>query len=160
MGYYTVHAYPHSSESSCLPETLKGLDMAMWEVFQALGCGVCLRPIVVHPDDSDMPGRKRTYILADFDIGATDNYAESEEELDEMLGKKYGQDKLDYAGVAWLNQSSGHQEFQIGYTAVSENVPMDYLSERERESTDLYVLFNSMETNLALWQPIPPVPSS
>lgn len=119
MGYYTIHAYPHSSESSCLPETLKGLDMAMWEVFQALGCGVCLRPIVVHPDDSDILGRRRTYILEDFDIRAIDNYAESQEDLDEMLGTKYRQEKVDYSRVAWLNQSSGHQEFQIGYTVVS-----------------------------------------
>lgn len=91
----------------------------MWEVFQALGCGVCLRPIVVHPDDSDILGRRRTYILEDFDIRAIDNYAESQEDLDEMLGTKYGQEKVDYSRVAWLNQSSGHQEFQIGYTVVS-----------------------------------------
>lgn len=120
MGYYTIHGYPHSSESSCLPETLKGFDMAMWECFQALGCGVCLRPIVIHPDDGEQPGRKRTYILSNFDIGAEENYVETQEQLAYILREKYGESAIEYSGVAWLNQSSGGEEFQIGYTAVSK----------------------------------------
>lgn len=46
LGVHTLHAYPHTSDSACLPATLKGADMAVWETFRALGCVVKLRPVV------------------------------------------------------------------------------------------------------------------
>lgn len=46
MGVHTSHAYPHTSTLACLPSTLKGIDMVVWETFRSLGCGVKLRPIV------------------------------------------------------------------------------------------------------------------
>lgn len=46
LGVHTSHAYPHTSKSACLPATLKGSDMVVWETFRSLGCGVKLRPVV------------------------------------------------------------------------------------------------------------------
>ncbi|KAI1740228.1 hypothetical protein F4680DRAFT_448423 [Xylaria scruposa] len=64
MGFYTTHSYPHSSDNSCLPHTLKGVDvrileidlprfeyrMAIWEILGSLGCSMELQPIVKYGD--------------------------------------------------------------------------------------------------------------
>ncbi|KAI1656347.1 hypothetical protein F4813DRAFT_132999 [Daldinia decipiens] len=52
LGFYTTHSYPHTSWHFCEPDTLKGLDMAIWKCFRALGCSVYLRP-VAQEDDND-----------------------------------------------------------------------------------------------------------
>lgn len=52
LGVHMSHAYPHTSTSACLPATLKGSDMAAWETFRSLGCGLRLRPVVELPQYS------------------------------------------------------------------------------------------------------------
>ncbi|OCL13928.1 hypothetical protein AOQ84DRAFT_429161 [Glonium stellatum] len=54
LGIWCSHAYAHSSEPSVhnLPSSLKGVDMAMYEIFRALGLQVAVRPILdTLPDD-------------------------------------------------------------------------------------------------------------
>jgi hypothetical protein len=42
-GFLYSPCLPHTSDCFTI-DALKGLDLAMWRVFQTLGCGVCLRP--------------------------------------------------------------------------------------------------------------------
>lgn len=71
LGVHTSHAYPHTSKSACLPATLKGADMVVWETFRSLDCVVKLRPVVeladlYHyghepEDEDDCPAVELTY---------------------------------------------------------------------------------------------------
>ena len=67
LGIWCSHAYAHSHSQSIhnLPSSLKGVDMAMYEIFRALGLQVTVRPILDERtrdyfDDSEddrVPGR-------------------------------------------------------------------------------------------------------
>ncbi|KAI1088129.1 hypothetical protein F5B19DRAFT_499333 [Rostrohypoxylon terebratum] len=124
LGFYTRHHYPHTSigTSFRVPENLKGIDMALWECFQALGCHVRLRPV------------------AEFEHGIFDLREEDESEPVKFIGGSFkafvGPDKygtmgvvylfdqwwrplfgrnLRHSNVNWLNRP-GHEEFQMAFT--------------------------------------------
>ena len=48
LGLYCSHAYAHNTSEGIndLPSALKGVDMAVYEVFQALGSHIQLRPVL------------------------------------------------------------------------------------------------------------------
>lgn len=49
LGVHTSHGYPHTSTSACVPTTLKGSDMAAWEMFRSVGCTVRVQPVLELP---------------------------------------------------------------------------------------------------------------
>ncbi|KAL7621893.1 hypothetical protein AAE478_007393 [Parahypoxylon ruwenzoriense] len=131
LGFYTSHSYPHTSEVFCIPDTLKGLDMAIWECFQALGCGVYLCPIAENPWGK---GRKRRlrgmdhrFIGTTFKAFVRDDTCESINDIDEMLRQWENRalwDEDGYSRVAWLNRP-GHEEFQLAFTAYGNESTAD-----------------------------------
>lgn len=119
--------------------------MAMWECFQAAGCGVCLRPVVKYPENDsvwcDVSPHK--FILKYFPaILKSDITIEDQQQgqawlsgLSEVPGKQTGASKTDlqHFGVAWLNEPD-HKEPQVSYIAVSHIVgPLNQL----RVGTDI-----------------------
>ncbi|KAF4422701.1 hypothetical protein CGGC5_v012902 [Colletotrichum fructicola Nara gc5] len=49
FGVYSTHAYPHTEEEHGLPFCLKGIDMALYEIFTSLGLEVHLCAILERP---------------------------------------------------------------------------------------------------------------
>lgn len=46
LGLFCAHAYAHTdTNKTILHEMLKGIDMAIWETFSALGLGIMVRPV-------------------------------------------------------------------------------------------------------------------
>ncbi|KAK3333222.1 hypothetical protein B0T19DRAFT_439999 [Cercophora scortea] len=114
LGFYTTHAYPHTSEHF---ETgaLKGIDMVIWQGFQALNCGVCLRPIVSSTSWTyglriDAIGRYFPLVISD-DI----SYIEEPKDMEEFL-ERWGTEDIAFDDVEWLN-SPGNKEPQLTYLA-------------------------------------------
>jgi hypothetical protein len=58
LGFFCHHAYAHSSESgrTGLPGGLKGVDLAVFAVFAALGMGVRVVPVVRKPGGGEWGG--------------------------------------------------------------------------------------------------------
>ena len=94
--------------------------MAMWECFQSLGCGVCLRPVVKDTVTSWREEKKQ--ILPSLEIHTVDYEVDDMKELEDMLFLTPQDKNAPKTDVAWLNEP-GHEEFQIGYVAVSCNIP-------------------------------------
>jgi hypothetical protein len=114
LGFYTTHAYPHTSESFTI-DALKGLDLAMWHVFQALGCGVCLRPILVLEEDYSKSMHK--FIGKSFHMAKSGHLIDYGEFKD--LVKDWGLEKIDHEQVIWLNKMKGNKESQLAYITVT-----------------------------------------
>ncbi|KAI1101258.1 hypothetical protein F4804DRAFT_347774 [Jackrogersella minutella] len=116
LGFYTTHSYPHTSNNFCTPDTLKGLDMAIWECFQALGCGVCLRPVANYRKWED---KHRRYIGATFPASVENGCYELEEEVETYIFDKWTEqafgEEILYSDVTWLNRPS-HKELQMAFT--------------------------------------------
>ncbi|KAI0860334.1 hypothetical protein F4860DRAFT_479537 [Xylaria cubensis] len=130
MGFYTTHSYPHSSDNSCLPHTLKGVDMAIWEILSFLGCSMELQPIIKNLGDDD--GHES---LSDgSSIEESDDEiigdelrpnclgSEEDESLKAMLkddwAKRDNGDIIWPRDVYWLNKSpKKYKEHQITYVA-------------------------------------------
>ncbi|KAI1768212.1 hypothetical protein GGR53DRAFT_479401 [Hypoxylon sp. FL1150] len=140
LGFYTHHVYPHSSNASFLPDALKGLDMAVWNVFQALGYEVYLRP-VVHLDDDDNyddgwdydddddndnddddkvgfdvcgPSLRIKHLEAQTGDGGTIHDVVREWKYEYEYGMR--KTEIDMSDAYWLN-SGGHEELQFTYLA-------------------------------------------
>ncbi|KAH8882268.1 hypothetical protein GQ53DRAFT_701013 [Thozetella sp. PMI_491] len=111
LGFFTTHAYPHASKQF-ERDTLKGIDMAIWQGFQALGCGVCLRPIV---DYKKVPDPGDRIIGKYFPAVCVDGMVEDEDHVREVA-EGWGVEGIDPADIQWVNDG-GNQELQFAYTA-------------------------------------------
>ncbi|KPM45152.1 hypothetical protein AK830_g1334 [Neonectria ditissima] len=105
LGFYTTHAYPQTASQpsqDCLSGILKGLDMAIWHAFQRLGCGVCLRPVLVSdPFLIRSPGYKvgKEFAFKNFDW-------QVEEYTDwKLLLENWGTEKISWEDLIWLNEA-------------------------------------------------------
>ncbi|KAF9872478.1 oxidoreductase [Colletotrichum karsti] len=49
LGFYSAHAYPHTDKEHGLPFCLKGVDMALYEIFKSMGLKIHLCAIVEKP---------------------------------------------------------------------------------------------------------------
>lgn len=46
LGFFCAHAYAHNNtQTTKFPDMLKGIDMAIWETFTALGLETIVRPV-------------------------------------------------------------------------------------------------------------------
>ncbi|KAF4450398.1 2og-fe oxygenase family [Fusarium albosuccineum] len=118
IGFYTTHAYPHTSSHGSLADTLKGLDMAIWQAFQHLGCGVCLRPVLAAAPFYQQP---RSFDLGKkFDIKALSRLIETPDEWGSMLKDDWGLERVSFNDVVWLNKPNlDHEQVSFAYTAAS-----------------------------------------
>lgn len=112
LGFYAPNAYPHTSDTFTV-DALKGLDLAMWHVFQALGCGVCLRPILLLQDQPEDPLHK--FIGKSFHITQIGRDCEVEFGNFETVAKEWGLEEIGHAQVIWLKKAVGNEEFQVAY---------------------------------------------
>src|SRR5690554_5684281 len=46
IGFYSMHGYPHTSETVALPSCLKGADMAIYEALLCLGLDPLVKAVV------------------------------------------------------------------------------------------------------------------
>ncbi|KAK7425579.1 hypothetical protein QQZ08_007902 [Neonectria magnoliae] len=107
LGFYTTHAYPQTASQQpqgCLTDILKGLDMAIWNAFQRLGCGVCLRPVLVTNPFSIDPqvfkvGKEFTFRNFDFRV-------EEHREWEWLLSDHWGPENISWEDLVWLNEAN------------------------------------------------------
>lgn len=131
LGFYCQHAYPHSSRASGLPDTLKGIDMMLYEIFRALGYKVDLRPVLKDPFadcyGKGTKGKTTLHIGGSLQIhecrlcGIEDSY-EFLQAMDSFRsGKcKDGTREFHESDIVWVTQpDSKHEEAQFVYAAVS-----------------------------------------
>lgn len=148
LGVHTSHAYPHTSDSACLPATLKGADMVAWETFRALGCVVKLRPVVQLEKGQYYGPEAEEFDQADYEVQRnTDgslvlgnnlrfrndcwSLVQCDEDMRCLLDEWMEEDpreptglttqpaRLFYEKVVWLNYPGRNEEPQIGYMTVS-----------------------------------------
>jgi hypothetical protein len=103
-GFYTTHFYPHTVSSATTVDTLKGLDMAVWQAFQAHGCGVYIRP-VLETDWSYLDEE----VVRPHTILRAQGYADAMEEIHDARGwvnmvHQWRQKGCRWADVVWLNE--------------------------------------------------------
>lgn len=127
LGIWCSHAYAHSHSSSIhnLPGSLKGVDMAMYEIFRALGLQVTIRPILDgctedYSGDSDYSDDSEDDRMPEAIIGEGLHELEIADTLIEdtdlngicrELGGYY------HGNVVWLSEMR-HRELAIAYIAV------------------------------------------
>ncbi|KAJ4356849.1 uncharacterized protein N0V89_004886 [Didymosphaeria variabile] len=87
LGIFCQHAYAHSTEegAKALPGILKGADMAVYSVFQALGLDISVRPIY------DL---KHNHMFDDYDPDKPDSWSddgevETEDEDEDNVEKSF-----------------------------------------------------------------------
>ncbi|KAI1446123.1 hypothetical protein F5Y02DRAFT_417419 [Annulohypoxylon stygium] len=124
LGFYTRHHYPHTSIGTSFrpPENLKGIDMALWECFRALGCRVRLRPVAefehgiydTHEEDGSMPVK---FIGGSFKAFIDRNKYGTVGVMylfDRWWRPTFGEN-LKHSNIDWMNHP-GHEEFQMAFT--------------------------------------------
>ncbi|OTB12107.1 hypothetical protein K445DRAFT_67065 [Daldinia sp. EC12] len=129
LGFYTTHSYPHASRHFCDPDTLKGLDMAIWECFTALGYSVYLRP--VGAEYSRWGGRfyargGKIWVGGSLrptakEIAKITQYDEMNEDTSTVLRawSELGDGpRFSYSQIAWVNKL-GRGEYEFSYLVVS-----------------------------------------
>ncbi|KAF3055167.1 putative 2og-fe oxygenase family protein [Daldinia childiae] len=135
LGFYTTHSYPHTTRHFCEPDTLKGLDMAIWECFQALGCSVYLRPVAQEYSERDQVGfnqREEVWVGGSLRTGETANFLSYDEMSDDAEVLLKGWSKLGdgpifrYSDIAWLNDP-GESEFQFAYLVYGNEASINVL---------------------------------
>ncbi|RSL42096.1 hypothetical protein CEP54_015600 [Fusarium duplospermum] len=108
IGFYTTHAYPHTLSKACLTDTLKGIDMNVWQAFQHLGCGVCLRPVLI-TDPFERP-KPPNHIGTKFPLTNYDWAIEMEDDWQGLLTERWGLEKLSMDDIVWLNEADKSNE--------------------------------------------------
>ncbi|KAH7322402.1 hypothetical protein B0I35DRAFT_425761 [Stachybotrys elegans] len=102
IGFCTTHAYPHASPQGILTDTLKGLDMAVWQAFQRLECGVCLRPVLGANPFKREP--LKFHVGKKFEIELYWNIVEEPGDWDYVVGKRWGLERVKFDDILWLNK--------------------------------------------------------
>ncbi|KAK3984995.1 hypothetical protein QBC44DRAFT_405930 [Cladorrhinum sp. PSN332] len=118
LGFFTTHAYAHTSANFSISAHLKGIDKAIWQGFQNLGCGVCLRPVLdvcgLEEEEEEEQGghggspRARPVLGKYFNLTTVEGGMKS---WDREEGVKYDE-------VVWLNEveEGKHKEAQFAHT--------------------------------------------
>ncbi|KAI8716889.1 Fe2OG dioxygenase domain-containing protein [Fusarium sp. LHS14.1] len=125
LGFYTTHTYPHSFSQACLTDTLKGVDMNVWQAFQRLGCGVCLRPVLI-TDPFERRAKPR-HIGTEFPLDKYNWTIDQEEDWKNLLNTVWGLEKLSIEDIVWLNKAD-ESTAQAAFT---------YMTYGNEPSTDL-----------------------
>lgn len=77
--------------------------MNVWQAFQRLGCGVCLRPVLItHPFERR---GKPSHIGTKFPLEKYDWTIEREEDWKDLLNGLWGLENLSMEDVVWLNEA-------------------------------------------------------
>lgn len=91
--------------------------MAVWQAFQALGCGVCLRPVLDGQGPFDRPPRYS--IGTSFEV-TTGWMVEDEKDWD-MMVEDWGLETVKWDDVLWLNShDSDNRQPSLAYIVVSQ----------------------------------------
>ncbi|KAK3361121.1 oxidoreductase [Lasiosphaeria ovina] len=114
LGFYTTHAYAHTSDDFD-PSSLKGVDMVIWQGFQRLGCGVCLRPIL-NADCWDEEDGELIVGGEDFSMHISECELRDRDDLEYILDEWDKEEDIAHADIAWLNEP-GNTQAQLIYTA-------------------------------------------
>lgn len=127
LGIWCSHAYAHSHSPSFhnLPSSLKGVDMAMYEIFRALGLQVTIRPILDectrdYFEDSDDDGMPVNIIGEGLHKLKIADTLIDDDDLDRICinwGGYY------YGDVVWLSRMR-HRELAIAYIAYGNDASM------------------------------------
>ncbi|KAL6362611.1 hypothetical protein LRP88_03902 [Fusarium phalaenopsidis] len=88
------------SDKEFLPD---GVDMNVWQAFQRLGCGVCLRPVLI--TDPFERRCKPSHIGTKFPLEKFDWTIDQEEDWKDLLNRVWGLEKLSMEDVVWLNEA-------------------------------------------------------
>ncbi|KAF5011843.1 hypothetical protein FDECE_2075 [Fusarium decemcellulare] len=161
VGFYTTHAYPHTSSHGCLADTLKGLDMAMWQAFQHLGCGVCLRPVLAAAPFYQQP---RSFDLGKkFDIKALCRLIETPDEWCSMLKDDWGLERVSFNDVVWLNKPNlDHEQYgnepstHLAYSVCTIIIGVPKYEDGQRMR--LEATFTCVDSEEESWDNAPPYP--
>lgn len=77
--------------------------MNVWQAFQRLGCGVCLRPVLItHPFEV---GVKPRHIGSKFPLQKYHWNVHEEDHWKDLLKEAWGLEKLSMKDVVWLNEA-------------------------------------------------------
>ncbi|KAG6354511.1 hypothetical protein INS49_004528 [Diaporthe citri] len=132
LGFFCAHAYAHTNtQTTKFPDMLKGIDMAIWETFTALGLETMVRPVIdfennvnyydfdddesedSEPSDNKLvPAEKRI-------IGSalSDMYYGGSTEWDDDVLEGFADEVLGNVPVHWLTDP-GNEELQVNFIAV------------------------------------------
>jgi len=100
IGIYCTHVYAHTNEDAIclLPKALKGIDMAIHQVFQSLGMVVHLRPVITTPSEKD-------YDVNDEKVNLVGTDLHPLQASNEYDGWEYNQ----AYGITWITEPK-HEE--------------------------------------------------
>ncbi|KAL2273528.1 hypothetical protein FJTKL_04434 [Diaporthe vaccinii] len=131
LGFFCAHAYAHTNtQTTKFPDMLKGIDMAIWETFTALGLETMVRPVIdfehgcnyydFDDDESEnsepsdnriVPAEKRIIGSALSDI-----YYGGSTEWDGDILEGFADEVLGTAPVHWLSDP-GKEQLQVDFIA-------------------------------------------
>lgn len=77
--------------------------MNVWQAFQRLGCGVCLRPVLI--TDPFERRVKPSHIGTRFPLERYDWIIDQEKDWKDLLNEVWGLEKLSMEDVVWLNEA-------------------------------------------------------
>jgi hypothetical protein len=103
---YTTYAYPYTVPTTSPSDALKGVDMAVWQAFQAHGCGTCFRPVLMTPSHllDDPSGQTLPYyILSKLEFKTYDYMVDSYDDWGNLV-RSIGEAGCKWTDVAWLNE--------------------------------------------------------
>ncbi|KAK4163768.1 hypothetical protein QBC43DRAFT_335178 [Cladorrhinum sp. PSN259] len=125
LGFYTSHAYQHTSKGFESPATadppLKGIDRTLWRIFQRMqGCSVKLRPILDFNDwwARHYRDKDRVPVIGqDLAFMSMDGQIEGEWDMEYVFDQWKKEEDVDFTEVEWLNEPDERaKEVQLAYT--------------------------------------------
>lgn len=92
--------------------------MNVWQAFQRLGCGVCLRPVLI-TDPFERRAKPR-HIGTEFPLDKYNWTIDREEDWKDLLNTVWGLEKLSVEDIVWLNEADeGTAQAAFTYMTVS-----------------------------------------
>ncbi|KAM3512043.1 hypothetical protein MY11210_004303 [Beauveria gryllotalpidicola] len=150
LGFWCSHVYAYNNATEVpLPETLKGVDAALWETFKALGIDVKIAPVVQIPDIEEEFGY----------------YEEPVKKIPSewLVGKKFGLKMHDYQ----LEDFEEYNEMYTSWGSYLNKMPTYWLTEPvQREPQIFYTAYgneastNVMYSSCAILATLPPKKSA
>lgn len=125
LGFFCTHAYAHTeTNTTILPDMLKGLDMVVWETFTGLNLKVIVRPAVHYQEERYFTDEDGLEAWEDINITVVGeefhryngDYTDGKDGLIHAFSDK----KIDSTKIHWLSgMVEGTDMAQIDYIAVS-----------------------------------------